>query len=249
MIIFAFQPDAVRMNVSTLGEVSPALDGAFLVASAFLLAVAGFLWIFYAIKIHINLPEDHRHYSFINLIGASIAGPGSVVVFVSGVIWILPGIDYLFVAIGSLLCSFAFLKEPKLGFVLPFKVFSMTAFGIDSGLPVYSHYWDKSEFTDYTMVSGMIKGISDIFQESFNKGSIREVIFEEGILLIYSLNNVGYVLLVSNTSYALRQSLELFANKFNNRYKKLIDSENINIALYEDSDDIIEYAFPFVISE
>ncbi len=99
------------------------------------------------------------------------------------------------------------------------------------------------------MVSGMIKGISDIFQESFNKGSIREVIFEEGILLIYSLNNVGYVLLVSNTSYALRQSLELFANKFNNRYKKLIDSENINIALYEDSDDIIEYAFPFVISE
>lgn len=122
LVIYSFEEDAVRINHSLLGEVTLAMDGNFLKMASILFGLAGVFWFYYTLKIHINIPATDKKYSIVNLFGATLVGPRSAIVFASGIVWVLPGIDYLFLSSSALICTYALYKEPKLPHALPFRV-------------------------------------------------------------------------------------------------------------------------------
>lgn len=97
-IIFSFDSNAIKINVSYLGEHAPALAGRFDVAGSALFLLGGFFWLFYMAKIYIHAPKNIKKDALINLIGAIIAGPGAALAFSSGFVWYLPGTDYVCIA-------------------------------------------------------------------------------------------------------------------------------------------------------
>ena len=74
------------------------------------------------LKIYLLSPPSIKKYTLINLVGAIIAGPISAFIYVFGTNWYIPGLDYITITIGAILTAYAFLKEPKIGYVLQFKI-------------------------------------------------------------------------------------------------------------------------------
>ena len=246
----SLESDAVRLNVSALGEIAPALSGNFLLAGSAVFAISGTLWFYYMLKIYLSSPENIRSYATLNLIAATIAGPGSALAFASGLVWIIPGTDYFLIGAGSLLCSLAFFKEPKLGYVLPFKVYDLVIIDLDGGLPIYAYRWDENAEFDYVLFSGALQGVAAILNESLMKGYVREIVFERGILLLHRSPDVqvGYVLITSATNAILNQSLQLFSSEFEKRFKETLKQNRNFLDRYASTDEILQLAFPYVVT-
>jgi len=251
VLVFAFDENAVIMNTSALGEVAPALNGRFLIAGSSLFIISGVLWFYYMLQIHLKAPKKLKKISSINLIGATIAGPSAAIAFASGLVWILPGTDYMMIGIGALICTYSFVKQPKLGYVLPFKVSRLLAIDINTGLPVYSHTWEEEGLIDSYLFSGAIHGITLILKESLHKGLVKEIRLEEGVLILKQPvidYPIAFVLIASKTSAILHQALNIFASSFIKEYPKKMLEEIIHKAQPPSISKIVQNAFPFVVS-
>ncbi|MHA1332334.1 MAG: hypothetical protein ACTSR2_14800, partial [Candidatus Hodarchaeales archaeon] len=210
VLIFAFEPDAVILHQTLLDETTPSMQGNFMLFSSAVFIVSGFMWVYYMTKIHISAPKSIKKYSKINLSGALIAGPGSAIAFASGFVWIFPGTDYMLIGIGALLCSYSFVKQPKLGYVLPFNVYRLLVIDTNIGMPIYSFTWDSHDLMDSLLFSGAFHGIIMILNESLSRGLVKEITLDQGKLLLKQADDIPlvFVLIASKSHLLLKQGLE-----------------------------------------
>ena len=250
LVIFAFEPNSVKINDSYLGEKAPALAGRFDIAGSLLFLLAGLFWLYYMAKIYLHAPSNIKRDAGINLLGAIIAGPGAALAFATGFVWILPGTDYACIAVGALTCSYAFMKQPKLGYVLPFKVYKLMAINGQSGLALYAYDWDREQPFDNQLFSAALFGISSILDESLGKGVIKEIEFEQGILLLEQLNNypVFFVLVASESRPILKHALNLFSKSFIELFPSDEIESNSNVSKYTKATKLLSDNFPFVVN-
>lgn len=222
MIIFAFSSDAVITNETGLNETTPALNGWFNLSGVTLFIISSGMWIYYMLKIHLQAPQSLKKYSTINMVGAIIAGAGGAIAFGTELVWFLPGTDYFFIAVGSLICSYAFIKQPKLGYVLPFKVHRIISINANGGIPVYTYSWDASGLMDSTLFSGALQSISAILSESISRGAVKEITLDEGVLIIHKHTEspLIYVLITTKSSPILLHGLNLFQVEFTGKFGK-----------------------------
>ncbi len=248
LLIFVFSPNSVVINTTVLGETTPALSGPadFFVTLLFL--YTGILWLYFMAKLHYYAPPSIKRFSKINLIGAILAAPGSIVAFATGFIWIFPGTDFLLIGIGGLLCAYSFNKQPKLGYVLPFKAYRLICVDAISGTPLYKYDWDASTIIDEALLSGALQGISMILQESVQKGEIQEIRFDEAILMFMRVRrkNVYFALLVSKSSQILMEGLHMFGHAFVSHYDSVLSQDLVDIERLSDADLLIQETFPYI---
>lgn len=249
LVIFAFEPGAVVINTSYLGEKAPAMAGDFDLAGSMLFALAGLFWLYYMVKIYLSAPDNLKKDSTINLLGALIAGPGSGIAFASGFVWYLPGTDYICIAIGALTCAYAFTKQPKLGYVLSFKVYRLMTINSNSGITLFSYDWIKDQPLDNQLFSAALTGICSILNESLGKGIIREIEFEQGILILQQIENypIFFVLIANESRPILKNALQLFSKGFSGEFSIDLVENNIELSRYDVSDSILKETFPFVV--
>lgn len=249
MTIYGFQSNAVKINVSYIGEHSPAMAGNFDVLGSLLFVLAGLYWLYYMVKIYIHAPQSIKRDALINMVGAIIAGPGAALAFGSGFVWYLPGTDYVCIAIGALFTSYAFMKQPKLGYVLSFKVYRIMTINSESGLALYSYDWDNELFEDQ-LFSGALIGISAILKESLNKGLIKEIEFEQGKLIVKQLEDypIFFVLLANDSRPILHRALDLFSKAFRDSFPVEQVSEYIETSKFAKAKDLLQESFPFVVN-
>ena len=81
----------------------------------------------------------------------------------------------------------------------------------------------QDNLIDHDLFSGMFQGISLILNEAVGKGNVREIVLDEGILLIKRSKKhpVACVLIVSKSSKSLRQALNAFSEKFFKEFAEL----------------------------
>ena len=111
----------------------------------------------------------------------------------------------------------AFTTCPELAFVLPFKVSHLTVLSTESGIPLFTHAWVKSEVRiDDALFTGMLQGITGFLNEAINKGNVRQIELDQGVLLIRRSDEypVACVLVANKSTRLLRQSLDAFATRF-----------------------------------
>lgn len=83
---------------------------------------------------------------------------------------------------------YAYFREPKLLFVLPFTALRLTVLETESGLPLFTYTWNRQgDLADETLFSGMLQGVSMIVKESLKRGSLQEIRVEGAIIIAYRI--------------------------------------------------------------
>jgi len=208
----------------------------------------GLIYLIFAIKLYRNSPVKLKKYALINLLGAISFGIISALVTISGLTMIIPGIAEFFVGFGTLLNAIAFSKEPKLAYILPFKVNRLIVINTISGTALFNHYWNKKgKEVEANLITGLFQGISVLANETLEKGNVREIYLEKAILIVQPNKNktLASILEVSNPSQSLRNAIILFTNEFSSKFQDAID-QNLEISEDPNAQALIEVCFPYI---
>jgi hypothetical protein len=219
----------------------------------FLIAIVFLYYIPFALKIHKNAPQYLRRYSLMHLIGGILGCVSfcvweidrvlpSITVFNN-----IPGIEaLLFIGISLILIP-QYIK-PQLAYILPFRVQRITVVDTNSGMPLFSYYWNKNkENVDEILFAGMIQGVTGIVNEAARKGNINYIKLDQGVLIIERSNKfpVAFVLVSNTTSRSLTDSLHNFSEKFIEKYASLFGQLNDGRD-YENATEIVSKCFSFI---
>ncbi len=251
LTVFALNTSSVVDDVFPNGELSVAMTSELRVVAAVLTLMTGFLMFYYMTKIFINAPKELKKYALLSLIGASFMGIISPLVIGVGISTFVPGIGLLLITLGSVFMSIAFVLQPKLSYILPFKAVQLQIIDINQGIALYTHVWDKKNFQEINdlLFSGMITGISHFINETLQRGNIKQLIVDDAVLLVENIENqpLTVVLVANNSSPSLKKSLALFAKLFIKTFpKNYQELGGVNEEDFVGAKELVDQCFPFV---
>jgi hypothetical protein len=177
----------------------------------------------------------------------SVVVPGSVFLRVSNYI---PRLETFLAVLAMIPWTIALVKEPRLAFVLPFKVMRLVIFETKGGLPIYTKNWIESEsrsLKDEALFSSMLQGIGMILGEAVKKGTIREIQLTDAILLLHRNEefSIACVLVATKSTKTLRHALNEFAEEFYETFSEKFDILS-EPQRFEDASSLVEQHFAFV---
>lgn len=154
----------------------------------------------------------------------------------------------LLVDAGIPLMVYAYSREPKLLFVLPFTALRLTVLDTEAGLPLFTHTWNRQgDFADETLFSGMLQGISGILKESLKRGEVQEIRMADAIIIAHRIPDfpVAFVLVATRPTRSLRDALRLFAERFCSEFCDCFAVPN-NVEQFSGAEAIVTACFPHV---
>ncbi|MFX0136447.1 MAG: hypothetical protein ACFFDN_22595, partial [Candidatus Hodarchaeota archaeon] len=213
-----------------------------------LISFAGGSYFYTMLKIFLNSPKNLKKYSLINLFAGFICGIVPIIILITGLAWLIPGIFSIALAIGALFCSIAWALEPRLGFVLPFKAQRLTIIQTKSGAPLFTHVWAiKTKKVDDILFSGMLNAISSFVEETLESGNVQEVHLQQGILILRKSEEhpIVCVLVTDRSTRTLRDAFYSFADQFFKKFAKYATAA-VNLKNFETAAELVENNFSFV---
>lgn len=243
----AFNPDAIIIDEIAVSPY-PTMNGNFelavMIASVLLVSIA----VYGSLKILIHTPKNLKFYSLLNVFGTYLWGIQPVWIQVTDLEQKFPGIATGSMALGLLIITITFLKEPKLAYILPFKTYRILIQRTDSGKIIFQHDWHKleTEFSEKTF-SGMMQAINTMFDNTVNKGNVLKIKFDEAEITFKASNEIplACILISSDSSIILRNSFGKFANDV---FKDYINNEKMDHSMnnYDNGIILLEKNFPFI---
>ncbi len=196
-----------------------------------------------------NTPSNLKKYSRVAFTGTIIFCIIPAFSYATGLTVIVPGIHVLAWALGGIVTTWAFAKQPKLAYILPFKVIRLLVIDGRNGLGVFDHAWTKEGIlAEGSLVSGMIQGINSILQESFQKGNCKEILLDQGVMMLQFTRESPFivVLITSKSSTSLRHSLSMFADGFIKQYVNIGEKKYFAENDFKGVDEIVAKYFPYI---
>jgi len=242
VIYFAFLPESIVDSVWG-GYPSFKWHGMLELSGSLMILLYGLLLCYFSIITYIKCPDYLKTNALILLIGSVIIGIVGVVITVLT--------DQIFpAAIGIILVAIAFAREPKIFYVLPYKVDRLTVIQTKSGITLFDYKWVESEIQDL-LLGGLLQGVKNISVEVLKKGELKEIVLTHGNLLFFLDKNITIGLLVSKTSKYLRKCLEQFSFAFEKKYNKelTLAEEFVESSRFDHASDLVEFYFPHIPSE
>ncbi|MFX0181391.1 MAG: hypothetical protein ACFE78_14510 [Candidatus Hodarchaeota archaeon] len=216
-----------------------------------LISTGGFLMAYYLFKIYRVAPFKLKKYVFLSFIGGILLGivtPISIIIM--RLILLLDiGLSVLLASIGMLTIFTAiFAKNPKLAFILPFKVMRLSVINSNDGNLLYSHNWKSgNEIKDDDIVSMMFQGIITILRESLGKGDLHEINLENAVVIAQKSIEfpVVYILIATSTSKSLKNGLNTFIKHFELKFSKFLE-KIIDFSVFSSASEIVFQSFSFL---
>ena len=243
----AFNPDAIIIDDAGV-SLYPTMNGNFklavMIASFMLVSIA----VYGSLKILIHTPKNLKKYSLLNVFGTYLWGMQPIWIQMTTLEQNYPGIATGSMALGLLIITITFLKEPKLAYILPFKAYRILLQRTDNGIVLFQHDWHQleTEFSEKTF-SGMMQAINTMFDKTLNKGNVRKIKFDEAEITFKVSGEVSLVcvLISSDSSITLRTSFNKFANDV---FKDCINFEKNDHSMkkYDNGIILLEKHFPFI---
>ncbi len=207
--------------------------------------------IYLGIKFWRNAPEELKNWIYLANVGILFQQIMAPLVTALKINQSIPAFSDIFFAIGTLLMGVVYAKQPKLGFLLPFKASRLVIIERDKSIPLYDHIWNKKDFLiDENLFSGMISALGHFVKETIQKGNIKEIQLEESLVILKQSDrlHVVFVLLATKSSASLRSALNLFADVFTKKYRNEIDQfqKTADVNLFKDTPKVIDECFPFI---
>ncbi|MHA1731906.1 MAG: hypothetical protein ACTSU5_08175 [Promethearchaeota archaeon] len=189
-------------------------------------------------------PEEAR----LGFLGALVAGVAMPVFSATGLVHVWIGSDFLLLTVGAFLTSAAFVLEPKLAFVLPFRAAHLAVIDDHTGIPVFTYTWGRgASGFDGDLFSGMMHGVSMIVGESVKRGELEEIVMTRAVLIVQHSDDypASCVLVASNSSKVLRNTLRDFTRHFFAEYGPHLKTPN-NLTPFRGAVRLVREYFPFV---
>ncbi|MHA1298041.1 MAG: hypothetical protein ACTSO9_01200 [Candidatus Helarchaeota archaeon] len=249
IIFFSFEPNSIEASLLQRGGASLNIAGSFRVVISVTSIIIGLIYIYYSVKIYwATLKINNlKYFSFLFLVGALFVGMVSSLSVAMGLSLIIPGIYALFLAVGALICAIIMMYQPKLAYILTFKVYRLIVFETAGGLPLFIHNWSKiDEKIDSMIFSEMIHAMNKYTEISMQR-NIREIHLDKAILIVQRNKeySVVCVLIASKSSQFLRDSIRSFLRNFIRDFSPYFsDPSNQNNFL--PAEKMISKYFPFV---
>lgn len=206
----------------------------------------GGLIIYGFVRVFLQSPKSVKNYAGLNVIGALLFGMTGNILITLGINFLIPGSFPMVMGVGAFLSGYAFYREPKIAYVLPFKSMHLAVIETNGGLLIFEYDWSQKGVQE-TLFAGMLQAVNLFVKDTLDRGEFKEIRMDEGVLIIdrYRQNSLAFVLLASNASKSLREALALFKKTFITRYSQFFEELN-NTGHFESATELITECFPFI---
>jgi hypothetical protein len=254
VFIFSLIPGIVSVNNAQPGGPVIIISENFLAIFFLYSVVMNLFYLLYNTKIHVYAPRTLKKYTWIyfgSTILYSIVTPVLIAIFsdqIASNLYLIPSICYMIGAAGGAITVYILAIQPKLAYILPFKVVRLTVFETTAGIMLYNYTWRRTEdLIEDELFSAMLQGISLFVDEAIKKGTLEELIVTKGHIILKrsSTYPVAFALVATKTSSSLHAALDNFATKFTAKYGAFIN-ETHDISPFQDAGTLVEACFPFL---
>jgi hypothetical protein len=251
-------PNTQIIGYRASGELSVITQGPLRIVGSLTLMFSGLLLMYTMAKVVFKAPPNLRISAWIGFVGSIIIGLGTPISYLAGLSMKLPYMTTIELALGVFLCALSFNKTPQLAYILSFKVYRLIIVNMESGISLYDYEWNRSgplsetKPFDLTLFLGGIIGAGQIFNLTIQKGNLREVLMDKGVLLIerFPKTPIACILVSSKVAQILRDALIHFSNGVLKTYPELIEKMRTNltndVTQFEKLVPLIKDAFFFI---
>ncbi len=155
---------------------------------------------------------------------------------------ILYGLNYFIVAAIFVLLTFLAVRTPQLLCILPFRVDRLLVIYNKSGLPLFDFHFSKQK-VDEVLFSGLIQGLQQMSIEVLQKGQIRQIVLDSGVLTFEKRELYTVGLLASRSSQILGRSFSSFTDAFEKQFHKELQEFNGDRTVFQTTDSLIRKYF------
>ncbi|HME56452.1 MAG TPA: hypothetical protein VKM55_29905 [Candidatus Lokiarchaeia archaeon] len=155
---------------------------------------------------------------------------------------------FILVSIGAPMMAYAYSREPKLLFVLPFTAIRLTVLETAGGIPLFTHTWNRQEkLADENLFSGFLQAISEFLQESLQSGAMQEIRVAEAVILTQRSPDypVACVLVATRPTRSLRDGLKSFSDRFCGEFNACFVTLN-DTSQFNEAEKLVTACFPHV---
>ncbi len=157
IVILALQPDSFSTFIFPNGDKSLATAGIYQYVAVSYILFPILVYVYYVVKIHRHAPLSLKKNSRLFSIGLIIFITLNIILIISRLTLVIPGVNMIPFSITILFISVVFLRQPKLAFILPFRVQRLTIIETEGGLPLFTHTWKSGQgLVDEDLFSGML---------------------------------------------------------------------------------------------
>jgi len=241
LIYLAFQPGVVKI-VNSNNYMTVRWQGLFsLIGDGLVLYLIGYVF-YWGIKTWLNAPflikkEATFFFSGI-IIFCPITSIFYILIYVNGLMLLIADVSLI---IGLIIFIIATEREPKLLYILPFKIHRIIVKD-RQGFPLFDHDWSESKITE-KMFTGFINAVQLMSKEVMDIGGLLDINLQKGILIVHESDNVTVGLVSSKSSKLLRDSVVKFTRDFESKFKIQLENSIYDMDKYETASELIEKYF------
>jgi hypothetical protein len=246
VLFFAFLPGSVTLNLDrNYPFVNAELFDLF-----YILMIVNLLslFVYWGVTTRKHTPNKLKYAGNLILFGIILLGPIDMVFFImSRVSIIFVILDYGSMTTGILILTYIMIKEPKIFYVLPFKAYHLQVNYTESGISLFNYKWTefKSESSD-DLVAGLLNAIDKMSINVLERGGVKEMRLEQGILIFQKGKYITTGLLTSKSSRVLRECLLKFTLEFEVVFKKGLEKPPSKLNQFESADELIKNNFTHI---
>ncbi|MFW9777876.1 MAG: hypothetical protein ACFFE8_03400 [Candidatus Heimdallarchaeota archaeon] len=198
MVVFALLPGVEALTVSIYLQY---IQIGFWILRALLLLI-------YTGNLFMNSTKDLKTKAGIAMMGAITYLLAQIMILTQ----LLPlniGLVEVTYLLGSFFFMIAFISEPRLLFILPFKTSQLVVINTDTKKPLFSYSWtaQRDQHLD-VFYPGMIAVLDAL------SSGVHELHLEDAVLLINRQKGISCIIVTSDTSRAMKNSLDIFSRRF-----------------------------------
>lgn len=241
LCFLAFLPDAVIIEYVN-GEMTINWSGYFLLIGDFYQLLPLLLLFYWVFRTWLSAPFPIKKEATIFLIGTILGSPIALVFYLFN-FWdkIFLLISDLTGALGLLIFCISIIREPKLLYVLPFKVYRILVKD-RKGFPLFDHDWSKSNINE-KIFTGFVNAVQVMSEEVMNIGGLLDINLKEGILILHESESITVGLVSSKTSLLLKESIINFTKDFEILFQRELKESCSDMKKFESAYTLIDKYF------
>jgi len=145
--------------------------------------------------------------------------------------------DIIF-AFGMFIFIFAFIREPKLLYILPFTIHRIVVKD-RNGYGLFDYDWSELDIKE-PIFTGFINAVQLMSEEVMHLGGVLSIDLSDGILILNESEYITVGLITSKSSKLLRDSLIGFSKDFEEKFQKELKNSIIDKKEYVAAYELIE---------
>jgi len=235
LLYLTFQPGLIQIQIKS-GYLVIGEQDLLEIIYVLIIIMMGVNLLYWGLKTQINAPlmikREANLFLFGILIGVVISLPFYIFFPIEPYNLIIGDV---FIALGIFIITFAFIREPKLLYILPFTI-NRILVKDRNGYGLFDHDWSKTDIKE-PIFTGFINAVQLMSEEVMHIGGVLSIDLTEGILILNESKYITVGLVASKSSKLLKDCLIGFSKDFEEKFymelKKSIIDKKEYMAAYE----------------